>query len=64
VVDQFVAWARAQELAGATVEVMRLPQRTPLIVIDVTASEQRLPVEQQTVLLYGHADKQVLQFTH
>ncbi len=47
-------WAR-QSLAGvdgATVEVVRLPQRTPVILIDIPG------VGQDPVLLYGHLDKQ------
>ena len=59
IVDQFVAWANAQQIAGASVEVLRSPQRTPLICIEIAASAQNLPIEQQTVLMYGHADKQV-----
>src|SRR5579871_415833 len=45
-------WAKARPIAGLTVEVVRLPGRTPLIVAEVpgTAAGQ--------VLLYGHFDKQ------
>ncbi len=53
-VAQFEAWARAKIAAmpGATLEVVRLPGRTPLILIDIPgASDDR-------VLLYGHLDKQ------
>jgi acetylornithine deacetylase/succinyl-diaminopimelate desuccinylase-like protein len=45
-------WCRAQPLPGARVEVRRLPQRTPLLLVDVPGE---LP---GTVLLYGHLDKQ------
>jgi acetylornithine deacetylase/succinyl-diaminopimelate desuccinylase-like protein len=45
-------WCRAQALPGARVEVHRLPQRTPLLLIDVPGE---LP---GCVLLYGHLDKQ------
>ena len=47
-------WARARlpQLAGATLEVVRLPGRTPVILIDVPG------VGDATVLLYGHLDKQ------
>ncbi|MFQ6310769.1 M20/M25/M40 family metallo-hydrolase [Lysobacter capsici] len=47
-------WARQQlaELAGATVEVLRLPGRTPLLFIDVPG-EAGPPS-----LIYGHLDKQ------
>jgi acetylornithine deacetylase/succinyl-diaminopimelate desuccinylase-like protein len=50
----FERWARAKlaSLPGATLKVVRLPGRTPVIVIDVPGqSEDR-------VLLYGHLDKQ------
>ena len=45
-------WCRAQPLAGASVEVRRLPGRTPLLLVDVPGE---LP---GCVLLYGHLDKQ------
>ncbi len=53
-VDLFVGWASAklQDLPGATLSVERLPGRTPLIFIDVPGASN------DTVLLYGHLDKQ------
>jgi acetylornithine deacetylase/succinyl-diaminopimelate desuccinylase-like protein len=50
----FEGWARAKlpSLPGATLEVVRLPERTPVIVIDVPGEGE------DTVLLYGHLDKQ------
>ena len=50
----FERWARAKlpSLPGATIEVVRLPGRTPVIVIDVPGDGE------DTVLLYGHLDKQ------
>ena len=50
----FERWARAKlpSLPGATLEVVRLPGRTPVIVIDVPGEGE------DTVLLYGHLDKQ------
>ncbi|MEI7037282.1 M20 family metallopeptidase [Fulvimonas yonginensis] len=50
-------WARGKlaALPGATLEVVRLAGRTPLIYIDVPAT---LPGCQDTVVLYGHLDKQ------
>ncbi|HYZ42635.1 MAG TPA: M20/M25/M40 family metallo-hydrolase, partial [Stellaceae bacterium] len=53
-VSLFERWARANLplFPDATLEVVRLPGRTPVIVIDIPgASEDR-------VLLYGHLDKQ------
>lgn len=48
------AWARRQldSFAGATLEVVRLPGRTPLIFIDIPGEGG------DSVLLYGHLDKQ------
>ena len=46
------SWARRQNVAGMTVEVVRLPNRTPLIYIDVPGEGD------DCVLLYGHLDKQ------
>lgn len=48
------AWARkhASALPGATVEVVRLAGRTPVILIEVPGTGS------DTVLLYGHLDKQ------
>ena len=50
----FESWARAKLsfLPGASLEVVRLPERTPVIVIDVPGEGT------DTVLLYGHLDKQ------
>ena len=50
----YEAWAkkRLAELPGATLEVVRLEGRTPLIFIEVPGSGD------DTVLLYGHLDKQ------
>ena len=47
-------WAREKlkAIAGATLEVVRLPGRTPLILIEIPGSGA------ERVLLYGHLDKQ------
>jgi len=52
------AWARGKlpTLAGATLEVVRLPGRTPLIYIDVPAANGGRADD--CVILYGHLDKQ------
>jgi acetylornithine deacetylase/succinyl-diaminopimelate desuccinylase-like protein len=54
----FERWARAKlpALPGATLEIIRLPGRTPVILVDVPASGPA--TEGDTVLLYGHLDKQ------
>jgi acetylornithine deacetylase/succinyl-diaminopimelate desuccinylase-like protein len=51
-------WARGKltALPGATLEVVRLPGRTPLIMIDVPASG--VATSDDCVILYGHLDKQ------
>jgi acetylornithine deacetylase/succinyl-diaminopimelate desuccinylase-like protein len=53
-VAQFAAWARVKvsSIAGASVEVVRLEGRTPVIFIDIPGQGS------DTVLLYGHLDKQ------
>jgi acetylornithine deacetylase/succinyl-diaminopimelate desuccinylase-like protein len=53
-VAQFAAWARAKvsPIASASVEVVRLEGRTPVIFIDIPGEGS------DTVLLYGHLDKQ------
>ena len=53
-VDLFVAWAEKKlPTLNATLSVERLPGRTPLIFIDVPGAKSG-----DTVLLYGHLDKQ------
>jgi len=53
-VELFERWARTKlsSLPGATLEVVRLAGRTPVILIDVPGEGA------DTVLLYGHLDKQ------
>jgi acetylornithine deacetylase/succinyl-diaminopimelate desuccinylase-like protein len=46
------AWARSQPIPGMQLEVVRLPGRTPLIFIEIPGTGD------DTVLLYGHLDKQ------
>ncbi|MCB1749203.1 MAG: M20/M25/M40 family metallo-hydrolase [Gammaproteobacteria bacterium] len=50
--EHVARWCRAQPVDGLTVEVVRLAGRTPVIVMEVPG---RLD---DTVLLYGHLDKQ------
>src|SRR5262249_28196174 len=54
-VELLAGWARAHLPAGATLEVLRLEGRTPLILIDVPSSGGATG---DPVLLYGHLDKQ------
>jgi acetylornithine deacetylase/succinyl-diaminopimelate desuccinylase-like protein len=54
-VAQLSAWAKAQKIDGMTVEVVRLENRTPLIFIEVPGTDAS---SEDSVLLYGHLDKQ------
>jgi acetylornithine deacetylase/succinyl-diaminopimelate desuccinylase-like protein len=51
-VNLLAAWCRAQPIDGMTVEVVRLPGRTPLLLCEIPGKSSG------TVLLYGHLDKQ------
>ncbi len=53
-VELLAGWARGQLPEGATLEVLRLDDRTPVIYIDVPGTAR----DGDTVLLYGHLDKQ------
>jgi acetylornithine deacetylase/succinyl-diaminopimelate desuccinylase-like protein len=46
------AWCAARAVPGLSVEVIRLPERTPLILLEAPGEGD------DTVLLYGHLDKQ------
>ncbi len=59
VVRQAASWVEAQKVAGLTLEVIRLPGRTPVIFFEVPASGPASNTSSgQTVLMYGHLDKQ------
>jgi acetylornithine deacetylase/succinyl-diaminopimelate desuccinylase-like protein len=45
-------WAEAEAPPGSTVEILRLPRRTPVLMIDVPGDVD------DCVLMYGHLDKQ------
>ncbi len=49
-------WAKAQPIPGMQIEVVRLEGRTPLIFIDIPATDAS--TGDDCVLLYGHLDKQ------
>ena len=53
-VDLLAAWAREKigDIAGATLDIVRLEGRTPVMFIDIPGEGR------ETVLLYGHLDKQ------
>ncbi|HXN86681.1 MAG TPA: M20 family metallopeptidase [Candidatus Binataceae bacterium] len=52
VVARFEKWARAQPIKGMTIEVVRLPKRTPLLFVEIPGQTS------DRILLYGHMDKQ------
>ena len=53
-IDLYAGWARTHlaNVSGATVEVVRLGERTPVILIEVPGTVDG------TILFYGHVDKQ------
>ncbi len=64
-VELFTGWAKPKvaKLPGASLEVVRLPNRTPVILIEIPASAAKKNGSPQAtvddrVLLYGHLDKQ------
>jgi acetylornithine deacetylase/succinyl-diaminopimelate desuccinylase-like protein len=50
-IELLAEWCRRQPIEGMTLKIARLPGRTPLLFVDI-------PGEGDTVLLYGHLDKQ------
>ena len=60
VVQNAFEWVQAQKVAGLTLEIIRLPGRTPVLFFEVAAStgNTNQVVSDQTVLMYGHLDKQ------
>ena len=55
VVRDAAAWVEGRKVAGLTLEVVRLPGRTPVIFFDIPATRAGAA---DTVLMYGHLDKQ------
>jgi len=53
--ELLAGWAKEHLPEGATLEVVRLGERTPVIFIDIPATGGR---SGDTVMLYGHLDKQ------
>lgn len=51
-VNHIASWCKDHAPDGMTLEVMRLEQRTPLIFMEIPGQID------ETVLLYGHLDKQ------
>ncbi len=55
VLQNAARWIEAQKVAGLQLEIVRLPGRTPVLVFEVAATRA---ASSQTVLMYGHMDKQ------
>ena len=51
-------WVEAQKVEGLKLEVIRLPGRTPVLFFEVAATRAAGQGSGQTVLMYGHLDKQ------
>ena len=64
VVRNAASWIEAQKVEGLTLEIVRLEGRTPVLFFEIAASSgasteaARPAVSSQTVLMYGHLDKQ------
>jgi acetylornithine deacetylase/succinyl-diaminopimelate desuccinylase-like protein len=55
VVRDAASWVEGRRIAGLTLEVVRLPGRTPVIFFEVPATRAG---STDTVVMYGHLDKQ------
>ena len=55
VVRNAATWVEVQKVAGLRLEVVRLPGRTPVLFFEIESTEAAAT---QTVLMYGHLDKQ------
>jgi acetylornithine deacetylase/succinyl-diaminopimelate desuccinylase-like protein len=55
VVTDTVQWIEAQKVHGLKVEIVRLPERTPVIFFEAPATRSG---SADTIVLYGHLDKQ------
>ncbi len=55
-IDQARKWVLAQNVAGLTLEVVRVDGRTPVLFFDIPSTAGVDPT--RTILLYGHLDKQ------
>ena len=58
VVRNTAQWIEAQRVAGLTLEVVRLPGRTPVLFFEVASTRSGAQPFDPTVLMYGHLDKQ------
>ncbi len=51
-------WVRAQRVPDLQLDIIELPGRTPVLFFEVPATRAASQGSQQTVLMYGHLDKQ------
>ena len=58
VMRQTAQWIESQKVAGLSLEIVRLPGRTPVMFFDIAATRAADQHSSQTVLMYGHLDKQ------
>jgi acetylornithine deacetylase/succinyl-diaminopimelate desuccinylase-like protein len=58
VVRNTAQWIEAQRVAGLTLEVVRLPGRTPVLFFEVASTRSGAQATDPTVLMYGHLDTQ------
>ena len=55
-VQQVFAWCKKQPITGMQAEIVRLPGRTPVIFMEIPGEKRQ--GGDDTILLYGHLDKQ------
>ncbi len=55
VVTDAVQWIQSKKLPGLQLEILRLPNRSPVIFFDIPATKAN---SDDTILMYGHLDKQ------
>jgi len=58
VVRDAAAWVEGRKVAGLKLELIRLEGRTPLIYFEVPATRTDVTTNKDTVVFYGHLDKQ------
>ena len=58
VVRNTAQWIESQKVAGLSVEIIHLPGRTPVLFFEVASTRSAALATTQTVLMYGHLDKQ------
>ncbi len=57
-VQQIANWCDSQDIPNKTLEIVRIKGRTPIIFMEIAASDGTNNPEDDTILMYGHLDKQ------